>query len=117
MIPVKKSFCVFLCVLILFGSIAIVSFAENVPDPANPDNNVSYVEPTADTTLETKGPIENLISKVAGDELVDAGEKHDVNAIMALGEKITAQIRDFFGKLAEFAARISDWFLKLFKIK
>lgn len=126
----KKSFCAFLCILMLLSCVAVVGFAENgsgsthqsgcdckqcAPDKAESD--FSYVEPTADTTLESKGPIENLISEVAGDELVDAGKKNDVNKIMAIGEKITAQIRDFFAKLADFAAQLSERFLKLFKIK
>ena len=130
MIPVKKSFCVFLCVLMLFGSVAVVGFAENVNDsthqsgcdctqcaPDKAESDFSYVEPTADTTLESKGPIEDLISEIAGDELVEAGKKNDVNKIMAIGEKITAQIRDFFAKLADFAAELSERFLKLFRIK
>lgn len=130
MIPVKKSFCAFLCILLLLGSVAVVGFAENGSDsthqsgcdctqcaPDKAESDFSYVEPTADTTLETKGPIEELISEVAGDELVEAGKKNDVNKIMAIGEKITAQIRDFFAKLADFAAELSERFLKLFRIK
>lgn len=130
MVTMKKSFCAFLCILILLGSVAVVSFAESTPDPthqsgcdcsvcvSNRDNSdLSYVEPTADTTVEKKGPIEDIISKIAGDELVDVGKNHDVNKFMALGKKITAQIRDFFAKLAERAAALSDRLRHWFKIR
>lgn len=129
MIPMKKSLCAFLCVLVLLGSVAVVGFAQNNgathPSgcncsscaPSKKPEDFSYVEPTADTTLESKGPIEDIISKVAGDDLVDIGKKHDVNRIMALGEKISAQFRNFFARLAESAARLSDRLRALLKIR
>ena len=125
----KKSLCAFLCVLVLLGSVAVVGFAQNNgathPSgcncsscaPSKKPEDFSYVEPTADTTLESKGPIEDIISKVAGDDLVDIGKKHDVNRIMALGEKISAQFRNFFARLAESAARLSDRLRALLKIR
>ena len=129
MIPMKKSLCAFLCVLVLLGSVTVVGFAQNNgathPSgcncsscaPSKKPEDFSYVEPTADTTLESKGPIEDIISKVAGDDLVDVGKNNDINKIMAFGEKITAQIRDFFARLAEGAARLSDRLRALLKIR
>ncbi len=103
----KKSFCAFLCVLVLLCSVAVVGFAEET------ETNLSYVEPSADTTLETKSPIENAISEVIGDELVDIGEEHDIDKKMSFLEKITKTIRDLFGKLADFANEISAKFRTL----
>ena len=49
--------------------------------------------------------------------LVMFGKKHDVNRIMALGEKISAQFRNFFARLAESAARLSDKLKALLRIR
>lgn len=129
MIPMKKSLCAFLCILVLLGSVTVVGFAQNADAthpsgcncsscaPSKKPEDFSYIEPTADTTLESKGPIEDIISRVAGDDLVDVGKNNDINKIMAFGEKITAQIRDFFARLAEGAARLSDRLRALLKIR
>lgn len=125
----KKSLCVFLCILFLFGSIAIVCMAETTEPTTNAHGNycecpecagtkdasdLTYVEPDTDenTTIPDRG-IEGLISKQFGDDLVEAGKDAD-GKINLFGE-LVEKIRSFFERLADALEKLSEPIRNLIK--
>ncbi len=125
----KKSLCVFLCVLFLFGSIAIVCMAEPTEPTTNAHGNfcecpdcagtkdasdLTYVGPDTDENTTISGrDIDSLISEKFGDELVEAGKDAD-EKINLFGE-LMEKIRSFFQRLAEALASLSDPIKNLIK--
>lgn len=125
----KKSLCVFLCILFLFGSVAVVSTAETTEPTTNTHGNycecsdcagakdasdLTYVEPDTEenTTIPDRG-IEGLISKQFGDELAEAGK--DADEKISLFGELVEKIRSFFERLADALEKLSDPIRNLIK--
>lgn len=122
----KKSLCVLLCVLFLFGSVAVAYAVEPTTNGhgnycecpicagTKDASDLTYVGPDEDENTTIPGrDVDSLISEVFGDELIEAGKDAD-EKINLFGE-LMEKIRSFFQRLAEALAGLSDPIRNLIK--